>query len=177
MINHKVANMISRLEALIIISIFLLIPIAGHAQDFQMTPVQKTAPVKLNPTINPQQARVAGYKQPLCTGAPLPDIDAKDLRIEGSGKHGQPHRVKLIIVNHGQCETGKFSIKASMRIQGQGIDEIVQLGSRGAPSLKPCKSETCSEASHSVAFKFTPQYNHALYDITVDARLMVQLRV
>jgi hypothetical protein len=180
MILHKPAPMLFRLKSLIIISLLLLMPLAGHAQDLlsltlqekkislQRAPVRNSAPAKIRPVVKPRQARAAGHQQPVCEGAPLPDIEAKNLRIEGSRKPGESHTITVDIVNGGQCATGKFSIKATMRIQAQGIDKVVQLGTKGAPSLKPCKNETCSGASVSLVFTFTPQYNHAFYDVTVD---------
>jgi hypothetical protein len=174
---HKSAAMLFRLESLIIISLLLLMPIAGHAQDLlsftsqekTRAPARRSAPAKIIPVVNnPLQATAAGHQQPVCEGAPLPDIEAKDLRIEGSGKHGESHSITVDIVNSGQCATGAFTIKASMKIQAQGIDKVVQLGTKGAPSLKPCENETCNEASYSLGFTFVPQYNHAFYDITVD---------
>jgi len=180
MILHKSATMLFRLESLIIISLLLLMPLASHAQDLlsltlqekktglQGAPVRKSAPAKIRPVVEPQQATAAGHQQPVCEDAPLPDIEAKNLRIEGSRKPGESHTITIDIVNRGQCATGAFSIKATMRIQAQGIDKVVQLGTKGAPSLKPCKSETCSEASYSLVFTFIPQYNHAFYDVTVD---------
>jgi hypothetical protein len=180
MILHKSATMLFRLESLIIISLLLLMPLAGQAQDLlsftssektispQRAPVKKSAPAKIRPMVKPQQARAAGHQQPVCEGEPLPDIETKDLRIEGSGKHGESHKITVEIVNSGQCASGAFSIKATMRIQAQGIDKVVQLGTKGAPSLKPCKNESCDEASYSLVFTFIPQYNHAFYDVTVD---------
>lgn len=170
MLYHKAVTLLFRLESLIIISALMLMPIAGHALDLKKTPVRKTAPVKTqSKPINPRQARAAAMAQPVCAGAPLPDIDVTDLRLSGSGKQGKAHQVTVDIINGGQCATGKFSIKASMRIQGQGIDKVVQLGRKGVPSLKPCRKDPCSGASSSVVFRFTPQYNHALYGITVEA--------
>ena len=56
-----------------------------------------------------------------------------------------------------------------MRIQASGIDKTVNLGSKGVPSLKPCRNDNCSEASHGFGFKFKPTHNHALYIVTVEA--------
>jgi hypothetical protein len=180
MIVRKPATMVFRLESIIIISLLLVMPLASHAQDLlslttqekkispQGIPVRNPAPAKIRPVVKPLRATVAGHQQPVCEGTPLPDIEAKNLKIEGSGKPGESHTIIVSVVNRGQCATGIFSIKAAMRIQAQGIDKVVQLGTKGAPSLKPCKSETCSEASHSLVFTFIPQYNHAFYDVTVD---------
>ena len=168
MIIHKTATLLFKVESFFITSLLLLMPLTGYSQDLQKTPVRITAPLKINTTIKPRQVTAAGHKQPVCEGVPLPDIEAKNIRIEGSRKQGTPHKVVVHMVNNGQCATGKFKIKAKMRIQASGIDKVVQLGTKGARSLKPCRSKPCGESSLSVVFRFTPQYNHAFYDVTVD---------
>lgn len=166
--------------SLVVITSLLLMPLAGHTQEVlaattsdktvspQRVPIRTTTPPKIKTTVKPQQARSAGHQQPVCTGAPLPDIDVTDIRIDGPRKHGKSHNAEVYFVNSGQCATSKFTVKASMRIQASGVDKTVQLGTKGAPVLKPCRSKPCGDASHSVSFSFVPQYNHAFYDITVE---------
>ncbi len=156
-------------------------PLAGQTKDLQSNtlsekkispqgvPVRRPTPAKVTPLIKPQQVTVSGHQQPVCEGEPLPDIEIENITINGSGKNGESHEANVTIVNHGQCATGVFSIKGAIRIQAQGIDRVEQLGVKYAPSLEPCRSESCVEASYSAVFTFIPQYNHALYDITVDA--------
>jgi len=156
-------------------------PLVGHTKDLQsltlsektISPqgasVRKSTPAKITPMVKPQQVTAAGHQQPVCEGEPLPDIETENITINGSGKHGESHEAIVAIVNHGQCATGAFSIRATMRIQAQGIDKVEQLGTKYAPSLNPCRSKSCAEASYSAVFTFIPQYNHALYDVTVDA--------
>lgn len=119
-----------------------------------------------------------GFQQPTCEGTPLPDIEMlPDIRLRGSsvpdGADGLevvlPFSISVIVVNRGQCDSGAFSIKAKMRIQAPGVDKIVQLGSKGAPSLKTCRTSNCGDSTHGVRFDFTPQYNHAYYNFTVEA--------
>jgi len=129
---------------------------------------KRPAPTQLSPLLSPQHATPAGTQQPVCEGTPLPDLVAKNLTVDGSGLPGDPHTITVSVVNHGQCASGRFAIKAYVRIQGQGVDKVEQLGSKGAPSLEPCRSDTCSEASYSTVFNFVPQYNHAYYDFTVE---------
>ena len=120
----------------------------------------------------------AGVHQPVCEGAPLPDIEI----LHGSGMSGsavlnssggidvvQPFSFSVVVINRGQCATGIFSIKAEMRVQASGVDKVVQLSSKGAPSLKPCRTSNCSDSRHSVRFEFTPKHNHGYYDFTIEA--------
>jgi hypothetical protein len=116
----------------------------------------------------PARATAAGHQQPVCSGTPLPDIATTNMTIGGPRKQGKSHKVTVNFVNRGQCATGKFTVKASMKIQASGVNKIEQLGTKGAPSLKPCRSKPCGDATSSVSFTFVPQYNHAFYDITVD---------
>ncbi|ATX82990.1 CARDB protein [Mariprofundus ferrinatatus] len=141
-------------------------------------PELRTRPVQATTAISPQTLSSASFQQPTCEGAPLPDIEA----LYGSGIQGGavlnssggitvtlPFSVPVIVVNRGQCDTGIFSVKAEMRVQAQGVDKVVQLGSKSIHSLPPCRSKGCGEAKESVRFDFTPQYNHALYSFTIEA--------
>jgi hypothetical protein len=132
------------------------------------TPTKNAKPIRINPGVSPRQVRTAG-QQPTCSGAPLPDIAVQGINIDGPRKPGKIHKVTVSVVNQGQCATGKFAIKATMRVQGQGVDKPVNLGNRGVPSLQPCRSKNCAEASFSTTFSFRPAYNHALYTVTVEA--------
>ena len=91
-----------------------------------------------------------------------------NIQIYGPGRHGEVHDVSVNVVNKGQCDSGPFAIHVKMRVQAQGVDQMVEIGNKGMASLEPCRSSGCAEASHSESFSFTPQYNHALYDITVE---------
>ena len=138
--------------------------IAATTADIET--VKNASPPRIQSGVSPRQVRAAG-QQPTCSGVPLPDIEAANVSISGSGKQGKVHTVNVGVVNRGQCATGKFSIRASLRIQATGVDKTIDLGRKGAPSLQPCRKRPCN-SSHSVSFRFTPAYNHALYTVSVD---------
>ena len=119
-------------------------------------------------TISPQHMTATALQQPTCEGAPLPDLMINNIQIYGPGRHGEEHEVSVNVVNKGQCDSGPFAIHVKMRVQAQGVDKMVEIGNKGVGSLEPCRSAGCAEASHSESFSFTPQYNHALYSITVE---------
>ncbi|MES0370817.1 MAG: CARDB domain-containing protein [Mariprofundaceae bacterium] len=173
-------------------------PVRAAAPTRATAPVRATAPARSAPARVERPDRKAmqraevpmqfstkmkpispvGFKQPVCEGTPLPDIEMlPDIRMRGSsvpdGADGLevilPFSISVIVVNRGQCDTGRFSIKANMRIQAPGVDKVVQLGSKGAPSLKSCRTSNCGDSTHGVRFDFTPQYNHGYYNFTVEA--------
>jgi len=152
------------------------LPAQSRAVQHDARAVRK--PAQISTMIKPGTVTQADIHQPTCESAPLPDIEA----LYGSGIQGGsvlnssggitvtlPFSVPVIVVNRGQCDTGIFSVKAEMRVQAQGVDKVVQLGSKSIRSLPPCRSKSCNEAKESISFDFTPEYNHALYSFTIEA--------
>jgi len=130
--------------------------------------------------LSPQQVTPTGFQQPVCEGAPLPDIEvlpnigmygSSTLNAAGNFEVVIPFYISVGIINRGQCATGRFTIKVEMRVQAQGVDKVVQLGPKGVASLQPCRSRSCRDTGErkSVRFEFTPEYNHAIYQFTVEA--------
>lgn len=141
-------------------------------------PVKSSLPTQMSTTMPLDGVAQVGMKQPICEGTPLPDIEMlPSIGMKGSAILDSagglevvlPFSISVVVVNRGQCDSGVFSINAKMRVQGSGVDEVVQLGNKGAPSLKPCRTSDCSDAKHGVRFDYTPQYNHAYYYFTVEA--------
>jgi hypothetical protein len=132
-------------------------------------PARQPRRVQVPPVMRPLKATASGQQQPVCESAPLPDLTVSDITISGPGEPDRQHGISLTVSNKGQCASGVFTVKATVRIQSSTIDKVLTIGTRGVGSLQPCRSSTCSEAQQSLSFDFIPQYNHALYNFTVEA--------
>jgi hypothetical protein len=132
-------------------------------------PPGQAGPAAATPVYKTQHANAAGNQQPMCDGAPLPDITFSSLTFGGSGRLNETQDLTVTVVNTGQCASGKFSVKATLRIQNENTDSTMVLGSKGIGSLDPCRSSSCAEASDSVTFWYKPESKFTLYDFTIEA--------
>jgi subtilase family serine protease len=135
----------------------------------QQVPAQRPVTAQATTRVRPTELTAAGLQQPVCEGAPLPDLAISGINVSGSGRAGESHSVSVTVVNRGQCASGPFSVTASMQVQADNVGENIALGSKSQLSLNPCTSAYCNEASRSVSFAFLPAYNHALYRLEVEA--------
>ncbi|WP_171966451.1 CARDB domain-containing protein [Mariprofundus micogutta] len=139
--------------------------------------MHRSKPVQASTAIAPQTLSSANFQQPVCEGTPLPDIEITHISISGSSSNNGagglqihiPYGLTITVVNRGQCDSGRFTITATMRVQGQGVDETTQLGTKGLNSLQPCRTKNCSDAASSIGFSFTPRHNFAFYEFNIEA--------
>lgn len=130
---------------------------------------QRRLQPQLGMTLAPQQAEL--MHQPTCDGTPLPDLVITNVSVSGNGYPGAPHSINVTVQNRGQCDSGIFSVRVEVleQVPATGIYQTREVGHKGFPSLKPCRSEHYSEAEHSASFDYTlrPDY-HAYYDFSVE---------
>ena len=136
--------------------------------------IVKDAPSRIEAvtTLSPEAARMELPKQPECEGRPLPDIDVESISVSGSGMPGSTHDVNISIVNRGQCDTGPFTVSLEVLVQvpSRDIYETNTVGVKGVPSLKPCVTRSCHEASYSVSFSYKVRNDSpAHYEFSVEA--------
>jgi hypothetical protein len=136
---------------------------ATRAAASRKVPEKKIVPVQATTRVRPSELTASGLQQPVCEGAPLPDLAISEVNIDGPERAGESHTVNVTVVNRGQCASGPFNISASVRVQASDVARVDALENKNSLSLQPCRSAGCNEAEESFKFQYVPQYNHALY--------------
>lgn len=112
--------------------------------------------------------------QPRCNEPALPDITIESFKFSGSAGTWQPsqkYRVGVVVKNIGQCETGVFLVKLSVRLQVPSIrnDETLPVGTKKVYSIQPRRTGV-SEGTSEVWFDYVPgDYQWAQYTFTAVA--------
>jgi hypothetical protein len=109
--------------------------------------------------------------QPRCNTQALPDIIIEEFQFSGPGGRWRPSKrygVSVVLKNRGQCDSGQFFVKLMVRVQSQGNDETMTVGTIKMNSIPPARTGTPGRAT--AAFNYTTaDYPWAMYTFTAVA--------
>lgn len=110
-------------------------------------------------------------EQPRCGTEALPDITIDKFQFSGPGGRWVPNQqygVGVVLKNRGQCDSGVFFVQLDVRVQSQGKDETIKVGTKKVNSISPAKGS--SAGTYAVAFDYrTANYPWAQYTFTARA--------
>jgi hypothetical protein len=110
-------------------------------------------------------------EQPRCGTEALPDITIENFQFSGPGGRWRPNQqygVGVVLKNRGQCDSGVFFVQLDVRVQSQGKDETIKVGTKRVNSISPAKGS--SAGTYTVSFNYrTADSPWAQYTFTATA--------
>jgi hypothetical protein len=123
------------------------------------------------PTTGDSMRRSVLPEQPRCGTEALPDITIEKFQFSGPGGRWQPNQqygVGVVLKNRGQCDSGVFFVQLDVRVQSQGKDETIKVGTKRVNSISPAKGS--SPGTFTASFNYrTANYPWAQYTFTATA--------
>ena len=102
----------------------------------------------------------------------LPDLVIDEFQFSGPAGPWRANEqcwIAVVVRNRGQCESGVFLLKLQVRVQSQGKDETLTVGSEKVNSMQPQKTGS-SPGTTTVSFGYkTAVYPWAQYTFTAIA--------